>query len=327
MAYPYHMNINKPFKILVADTFPAQAIKQLEQADFAVSNKPHIQPQELLEEAHQYEILIIRSKCRLKTEFFKNPQKLMLIGRAGAGLDLIDLEAAHEAGIHIVNAPEGNKDAVAEHSLGLMLSLLHKIWASAQDIRRGVWDRNKHTGFEIKGKTIGLIGMGNMGRATAQLLQNFGCKILAYDRVQMLQGLPSYITSVSLAQLKQEADIVSFHIPLDEQNYQLVNETYLNAFKKSIYLINTSRGEIIDHSCLLPLLNAQKLLGIGLDVFENEKIETHTPHQKLLYDQLRQDDRVIMTPHIAGITHDSFEKIGSVLVQKILSWRSSLIQN
>ncbi len=304
-------------KILIVDNFPQEAIQTLIEHGYHVAYRPEFAQVQIYKEADKYDVLVIRSKCVLDTNFFKDKVRLKLIVRAGAGLDLIDLKAAQDAQIKVLGAGEGNKDAVAEHTVALIINLLHRVWAAGLDVRAGIWDRSKHTGNELNGKAVGLIGFGNMGRAVAYLLQNFGCQLLVYDRDARLRNVPSYVRRVALTELQAEAEIVSLHIPLNAENRQLINLEYLSAFKKPIYLINTARGEVLDHSCLLPLLTQGRLRGLGLDVFENEVLLTHNETQKTLFDALRQENRVLMTPHIAGITQESYTKIGMVVAEKI----------
>lgn len=303
-------------KILIVDDMHLSILKMLENLDFEVIYQPTIQRNDIFLIIKDVVGLIIRSKTKIDAEFLGYASHLQFIARAGAGLDLIDVELALQNNILLLNAPEGNRDAVAEHTLGLMLNLFNKISVADKEIRNKIWEREQNRGFEIKNKTVGIIGFGNIGQEVAKRLANFDCKILVYDRSKKdFSNIKA--TEATLAQIFDEADILTLHIPLDKKNLKWVNKDFLQKFKKPIWLINTARGEILCLEALIEGLESGKIIGAGLDVLENEKLNTLSPLQQLHFDYLTQSKRVILTPHVGGWTYESYERISEVLAQKI----------
>jgi len=255
--------------------------------------------------------LVIRSKFKITADILENTH-LTFIARAGAGLDLVDLDACLARGIAVFAANEGNADAVAEHVIGQILSLAHKLHTSDTEIRHGLWEREGNRGFEIKGKTIGIIGYGNMGKAVASRLSGFGMKILAYDKYA-----PSLDFPASLEQIFEEADILSLHIPLTSATRGLVTPSFIESFKKPILFINSSRGPISPLEPLLKGLRSGKIRGLALDVLPNEKLSTWSPVEKEIFTEIAAYPATIFSPHVAGWTTESYYKINEVLLQKI----------
>jgi D-3-phosphoglycerate dehydrogenase len=266
--------------------------------------------------AHPYEGLVVRSKLRITAELLAHGPHLRYVARAGAGVDNIDEAALAAAGVTLLNAPEGNRDAVGEHALGLLLALFRHVARADAEVRSGLWRREANRGEEIGGKTIGLLGYGNMGAAFARRLSGFGCTVLAHDSNADLAGDP-YATLVPLAELQARADVLSVHIPYSAANHNFVGENFLAAFARPIWVLNTARGEVLDHAALVPGLQAGRVRGAALDVLENEKLARLTPEQQARFDLLRAAPNVVLSPHIGGWTHQSYQRINEVLAHKI----------
>lgn len=273
--------------------------------------------------AATYEGFIVRSKVKIDREVLDAAVKLKFIGRVGAGLENIDVEYAREKGVKIYNSPEGNRDAVGEHALGMLLALMNKLLIADDEVRRGIWLREENRGSEIKGKTVGIIGYGNMGTAFAQRLQGFDCRVIAYDKYKSGFG-NSLVEEVDYDTIFRDTDILSLHVPLSDDTRMLVNTGYLSRFKKPLWLINTARGPVVDTAALLSAIETGRIKGAALDVLEFEKFS----FEKLDFDQLPptfkklvQSNKVILSPHVAGWTHESKYKLGKVLVDKIIKDR------
>ena len=302
--------------VLIADEMHLSIVPMLEQIGYIADYQPLIKRQEMIEIMGNYGGLIIRSKTIVDEELLQNATQLKFIGRAGAGLDLIDNEVVTKKNIQVFAANEGNKVAVAEHIIGMLLCLFHKILVADKQVRNGVWLREENRGYELNGKTVGIVGYGNNGSETAKRLKAFGCKILAFDRFKTNFG-DEFVQESSMETIFEEADIVSLHIPLTDESSKMVNAVYLNKFKKNIYLLNASRGEIVVLTDLAEALENGKVCGACLDVLENEKLQKLTPEQQEIFTKLTNSDRVILTPHIAGWTFESYIKINEVLIEKI----------
>ncbi|MCE6987870.1 2-hydroxyacid dehydrogenase [Dyadobacter sp. CY323] len=306
-------------KILIADSMHPSLFTMLDERGWKFDYHPEYNRQEIKFELPYFDGLIIRSKTYLDREMLPEPGKLKFIARAGAGLDLIDLEVARELGIEVFHAGTGNRDAVAEHVLGMLLGLFNNILKADREVRNGVWNREGNRGVELMGKTVGLIGYGNNGSATARRLSGFGCKVLAYDKYRDNYG-DDFAEESTLERIVNEADIMSLHIPLTEASRSWINEDFINGFKKPFYLVNLSRGEIVKLADVVNGLKSGKIKGACLDVLENEKINKLTPSQQESFDYLKSSDKVVLTPHIGGWTHESYVRINEVLVQQISEW-------
>lgn len=262
---------------------------------------------------------VIRSKITFDAEMIKAAVSLRFIARVGAGMESIDVDFAKARGIECFNSPEGNRDAVAEHALGMLLSMLNHLNRADSEVRRGLWKREANRGIEIKSKTIGIIGYGNMGGAFAQRLKGFGCTVLAYDKYKT--GFSDdYVTECDMGRIFKETDILSLHVPLTDETHYLVDEDYINRFGKNLWLINTARGPVVNTSGLVAALKSGKVQGAALDVLEYEKtsfeaIDAESFPEPLRY--LAKAENVILTPHIAGWTAESKYKLAKVLADKI----------
>ncbi|CAN5243968.1 2-hydroxyacid dehydrogenase [soil metagenome] len=301
---------------LIIDQMHHEIVPMLEKIGYVAHYKPEISREEIIKIIGKYTGLIVRSKIQVDSEILEAAKNLKFIARAGAGLDQIDLEEVHERNIFILNAPEGNRDAVAEHTLGLILSLTNKISLGNSQIKQGIWNRTSNRGIELMGKTVSLIGYGNMGQAVAKRVVLFGCKVLAFDRYK--SGFTSeFVVESKMEQIFAETDILSLHIPLTPETREMVNDQYFRQFKKAIYIINTARGEILKLDALKRAIEEGKVLGAGLDVLENERISPELISQDSTLDFLIKSEKVIFTPHVAGWSVESYLKINHVLVSKI----------
>ncbi len=263
-----------------------------------------------------YQGVIIRSKIKLNRDFLSLATQLKFIGRVGAGMENIDIKAAEEFGITCLNAPEGNRDAVAEQAVGMLLSLFNRILIADREVRGGLWLREQNRGVELGGKTIGIIGFGNTGAAFARKLSGFDVEILAYDKYKTGFGNKA-VAEVGFEEILQRADIISFHVPLTEETTYMFNENLVERFAKPFYLINTSRGKVVHTSQLIEGLKTGKVLGACLDVLEYEGLSFEAIQDSPDFNWLARQKNVVLTPHIAGWTHESNEKMARILFSKI----------
>jgi D-3-phosphoglycerate dehydrogenase len=305
-------------KILIIDEMHESIIPLLKEINLEVDYMPDIKRQEIITILGNYEGLIVRSKTSIDAELLQQAKKLIFVARAGAGVDNVEVEQLEKRNIRLLNAPEGNRDALAEHAMGMLLSLFNKINLADFEVKSGKWDREGNRGVELMGKTIGLLGYGNMGEAFAKRLSSFGCEIIAFD-AEKTGFSKEYVQEVSLEILKEKSQILSLHIPMNSENKGIVDYEFLNAFKKLEYIINTSRGEVLILKDLLKMLHEHKLKGAALDVLENEKINALSEEESFIFHQLTKLKQVILTPHVAGWSFESYEKINRVLSQKIKS--------
>lgn len=305
-------------RFLIADKMHHSLMPMLEEIGLEYDYKPEISKKELKEGLSEYEGLVIRSKAHLNEDLLQHADRLKIICRAGAGIDNLDVNYIESRGIKILNAPEGNRNALAEHCVGLLFALLNNIVKGDKEIRKKVWDREGNRGHEISNKSIGIIGYGYMGSAFADKLKSFGCEILVYDKYKTGFG-DHQITESSLEQIFSNADILSLHVPLTEETKGMVDEKFLRNFNKPIWLLNTSRGEVLTLSALREAMISKNIYGAALDVLENEKINTFTPQENEVFEYLINSEKVILTPHVGGWTFESYERINKVLVEKLKS--------
>lgn len=301
-------------KILLVDHLHSIFKEEAERLGYEVDSKPAITREEAIRILPEYFGLIVRSKFKVDKEILDAATYLKFIGRAGAGMDGVDVDYAKSKNIICLNASEGNRDAVAEHAIGMLLTLMNNLRQSDQQVRRGIWDREGNRGWELKGKTVGIIGYGNTGQALARKLSGFEVEVIAFDKYKTDYS-DAYAKENSMEQIVKHSDIVSFHIPLTRETRQLVNEEYLYHFKKPIFLINTSRGEVLNTRAVLNGLKSGKILGAGLDVLEKEKFPAVAEEE--WFPDLAMNDKVILSPHVAGWTFESYKKISEVLAEKL----------
>jgi D-3-phosphoglycerate dehydrogenase len=303
-------------KILIIDKMHSSIIPLLEKEGHQADYRPNITRSEIMESLPLYEGLVIRSKTPMDRALLEKAHSLKFIARAGAGLDQIDLEYLAENEIQLFHAAKGNRDAVAEHAIGGLLALMNHLIKSDQEVRKGIWDREGNRGYELKGKTVGIMGYGNMGRAFAKRLKGFGVDVLAYDKYKK-NFEDNLVQEVIWEKLKAEADILSLHVPLTEVTRNFFTFDELKSFAKPFWLVNTARGEVISFETLNKALDAGILRGAVLDVLENEKFSRFSLEQKAEFENLANRENVIFTPHVAGWTFESYEKINEVLVKQI----------
>ncbi|MCK5277370.1 MAG: phosphoglycerate dehydrogenase [Cyclobacteriaceae bacterium] len=303
-------------KILITESIHECIIPMLEEIGYEIHHKPKIDRQGILDTLNDYTGIIIRSKTPADKELISAGNNLKFLARSGAGMDQVDLEYAESRNITLLNAPEGNRDAVAEHVLGLILNLINKMRNADIQVRKKIWDREGNRGVELMHRTFGIIGFGNMGEAVSKRLSGFGCKIIAYDKYK--KGFANeYVEEVTLEDFFEKADIVSFHVPLTPETKFYVNDEFIKSFKKNIILLNTARGEILPLKTLIKYLKSGKILAAGLDVLENEKMGKLTQEQNHQLVELFEMDNVLLTPHVGGWTVESYIKISQTLAKKI----------
>ena len=306
-------------KILLLDKNHPLITEQLSEKGFVLEEDFSSSYEQVLEKIHLYEGIIIRSRIPLDAHFLEKAKNLKFIARVGAGMENIDTTKAQELGIKLINSPEGNKDAVAEHVIGTLLVLMNRLFISSNEVKKGIWLREENRGEEILGKTFGIIGYGNMGKAVAKRLSGFGCKTIFHDIKPNLSD--EFATQVSLQELQENADILSLHTPLTEDTLYMIDEEFISKMKKNFYFINTARGKNLKTSALVNALKSGKIKGACLDVLEYEKTSfenLETKNEDLEY--LLNSEKAIITPHIAGWTHESKIKLAQVIVDKILAF-------
>ena len=305
-------------KILLLDSNHPLITEQLLAKGFILEEDFSSSYDEVLQKINHYKGIIIRSRIPLDKNFLENAKNLKFIARVGAGMENIDLEIAKNLGISLINSPEGNRDSVAEHVVGMLLILMNRLFIASEEVKKGIWKREENRGDELLGKTFGIIGYGNMGKATAKRLFGFGVKVIFHDILPNLED--EFAKQVSLEELQQEADILSLHIPLDASTKYLVDEEFISKMKKNFYIINTARGKNLKTSALVNAIKEEKILGAALDVLEYEKSSFENIEEKNEdLDFLLQSEKVIVTPHIAGWTHQSKEKLAQFIVDKIVA--------
>lgn len=277
--------------------------------------------EEIISNIHLFDGIVIRSKIKLTKEIIDKAVNLKFIARAGAGMENIDVAYAESKGIKCLHAPEGNKDAVAEHAIGMLLVLFNNLCRANNEVRKGKWVREGNRGVELMGKTVGIIGYGNMGSAFAERLKGFGVNVLVYDKYKKNFG-NQFIQEVSLEKIFEEADILSLHTPLTEETHYLIDDAFIKSFKKNIYIINTARGKSLNTAHLVKNIESGKVLGACLDVLEYEAVSFEDIALESIPAPLQylfKSEKVMLSPHIAGWTHESNEKIGKILAEKILA--------
>ncbi|MHA8049610.1 NAD(P)-dependent oxidoreductase [Aquirufa sp. ROCK-SH2] len=305
-------------QVLIIDEIHESMIIGLENQGFRAIYLPQIEKEQIATHLSEISGLVVRSKIFIDEDFLEKAPHLEFIARAGAGLDLINLEATKKRNIQVFAANEGNKDAVAEHVIGQLLSLAHRLHIADIEVKNRIWDREGNRGWEIHGKTIGIIGFGNMGQALAEKIQGFGVSILAYDKYH-----PAKKFAASLEDLFEQADIVSLHVPLTEETKGMISKEFLMRFKKNIVLINSSRGQIGTMEAYLWGLETKKIKALALDVLPNEKLKSWSESEINMFNSISKFPNTIFSPHVAGWTNESYWKINEVLLEKIKSYYHS----
>ncbi len=303
-------------KVIITDYLHPVLAEWLISKGFQVDILPDISNKELFAVIHQYDGLVLSTKILVTPKLIDAAVNLAFIARAGSGMENIDVAYAQAKNIIVINSPEGNANAVAEHAVAMTLSLLNNIVRADREIRGGIWLREENRGEEISGKTIGIIGFGHTGSAFAEKWKGFNVNILAHDKYKSGFGT-DFIQEVTIREIQNLADIISFHLPLNDETHHYFNSTFLNGFEKKIWVINTSRGKVVSTKNLIEGLDSGKILGAALDVFENEKFYQLEGEDLELMQNLSGRHNIILTPHVAGWTHSSHYKLSQILAEKL----------
>ncbi|MDP9230112.1 MAG: hydroxyacid dehydrogenase [Bacteroidota bacterium] len=303
-------------KIIITTKTHEYLITRLQQLGFDVINQPGITYDELAQIINNAEGLIVSTRIKVDQSLLEKANQLKWIGRLGSGLELVDVDFAGSKNINIVTSPEGNRDAVGEHTLGMLLALMNNIVASSNEIKEGSWNREMNRGKELNKRTVGIIGFGNAGSTFAKKLEGFDVTILAHDKYKF-GFAKANIHEANLEQVLRYSEVISMHVPLTNETHHMANNAFFSSMERMPYFLNTCRGKVHDTAALVKALKENKIAGAGLDVLENELIESFTTEEKKQFDWLVLQPNVIITPHIAGYSHESFFKMAKVLLQKL----------
>lgn len=308
--------------ILIVDTVHEILMQKLTDKGFSVDYLPEIAESEIASIINKYSGLILRSKVKVGKKLIDKGNRLKFIARVGAGMENIDTKYAKSQGIKCFNSPEGNRDAVGEQAVGMLLAIMNNICKANSEVKNGIWEREGNRGVELKNKTVGIIGYGNMGSAFAEKLNGLGCTTISYDKYKY-NFSNQFTKEVTLQELFDETDVLSIHVPLTSETHYLVDHKFINSFRKPIYLINTARGQIINTQHLTKNIKSGKVIGAALDVLEIEKSTFEEIKDKSefpdYFKEIMSMDNVILTPHVAGWTEESNRKLSEVIANKIIA--------
>jgi D-3-phosphoglycerate dehydrogenase / 2-oxoglutarate reductase len=303
-------------RVLIIDDVHERLTNGLRDLGMEVDYFPDCTPQQVLELIHQYRGLVVRTKMEIDQSVLSQATSLQFIARAGAGLDNIDTHYCDSRGIVYFNAGEANADAVGEHALAMLLSLTTRLQKADKEVRTSIWDREGNRGWELKGKTVGIIGFGNTGKAVAQKLSGFGVRVLAYDKYLTRYG-NEHAQEASMYEIQTQADIITLHVPLTNETFHLIDDHWIRQCSGNIVLLNLSRGKVVDTEAVAAHLETGRVTAAAFDVLENEKLHTLTAAENKVFNFLIKSDKVVLSPHVGGWTVESYEKISTVLLQKI----------
>jgi D-3-phosphoglycerate dehydrogenase len=305
----------KPKVIITANAHPCLQ-EELIQRGFDVDVREKIGYDELLDQIHFYHGLVVTTRIKVDQQLLDAAVQLRWIGRLGSGMEIIDVDYAVQKNILCLSSPEGNKDAVAEQCLGVLLSMMHNVFKAGLQVRVGKWLREENRGIELGGKTVGIIGYGNTGSAFAALLAPFGVKVLAYDKYKT-GFAKNHVHEVSLEELLNKVDVVSFHLPLSKETHYFADVDFFQSLQKPVFFLNESRGKIVNTEALSQAIDEGKIIAAGLDVIENENINSYTEEELKHFLNLANRENVWITPHIAGYSKEALEKMAKVLIFKL----------
>ncbi len=306
------------FNILITDHVHPLMLDAFDELEVGYSYQPHITRDEVLSMIHRFDGIVINTKIKADKALIDAANELRFIARLGSGLDIIDLEYAAARHIEVINSPEGNRNAVAEHMMGMLLSLTNKLCSGQKEVLQDHWDREFHRGIEIEGMTVGIYGCGHTGSSFAKKLRGFDVRVLVFDKYKERFGdALRFADVVSQSEIIKKSDILSFHLPLTIETYHLVDQNFLADCRQGVIILNSSRGAVVKTSALLKSLKTGKVAGAALDVFENENPKSWTESERRMYLELMQMPQVVCSPHVAGWTVQSKQKIAKVLLAKL----------
>lgn len=303
-------------KVIITGLAHPVLANTLKAAGWEVEYAPAITYDELLSVIQDIQGLVVTTRIRVDRPLLDQAPSLEWVGRLGSGMELIDVPYAESRGIRCLSSPEGNRNAVGEHTLAMLLGLMNRLMVAQAEVKQGIWRREENRGYELQGRTVGIIGYGHTGSQFARLLEPFGVTVLAYDKFK--SGFAAgYIREAGLEQIARYAEVISFHVPLNDSSRHMANDAFFATLTQKPWVLNTSRGEVVELPALIRALETGQVAGAGLDVLENEKPDTYTPEEKALFDRLLAFPQVMVTPHIAGYTYEAAYKMAAVLLQKL----------